>query len=211
MIYPVGWLNLGNTFGRDKPGALASRRWRKDSLDKLALKSIREFANEFWPTLPRQDKIDRQLDLSSWICTISRFNFTETKILTRPAQRDFPSGYMTTCSVTWRGQVTKRSVKTQRSATIFSHSVPLTCLTTRGETLSLLTSKFSPLLTLPTLFFLWSEWKFSKTFSIYVIANFLLRLIEKTLRHLQSLSLPKFRLLCLPIPSSCHRSLNSVG
>ena len=76
------------------------------------------------------------------------------------------------CSITWSGHVTKRGINTQRSATICSCSLPLTCLITRGETLLLLSSKFSSLL------FLLYQFFFSFTAS------------ENTLRQFQIIFLP---------------------
>ena len=94
-----------------------------------------------------------------------------------------------TCSITWPGSEPKRDTKTQHSATIFNCSLPLTCLITRGETFLLLTSQTS-LLTLPIPPFLWSERKYSKTFSIYAFGQFQLHLIESILTHFRIMSLP---------------------
>ena len=122
-----------------------------------------------------------------------------------------------TCSITWPGHVTKQGKNTQRSATIFNCSLPLTCLITRGETLLLLTLNFSPLLTIPIPLFPWNRRTYFETISNYAFAKFQPHLIESIQRHYQIMfkqfqivSPTKFFLLCLPIPYSCQSSLNSV-
>ena len=69
---------------------------------------------------------------------------------------------------------------------------------------------FFSFLTISIPLFFWSERNYSKTFSIYVFAKFLLLLFETNLIHFQIVSLPKFPSLYIPSPYSCHWSLNSV-
>ena len=104
-----------------------------------------------------------------------------------------------TCSITWSGHVTKRGINTRRSVTIFSCSVPLTCLNTRGETLLLLILNFSSLLFL--------AYQFFSSFGAS----------ENILRHSQIVSLPNsnfisskifydiFKLCLYLIPIAPHR------
>ena len=81
--------------------------------------------------------------------------------------------------------MTKRGINTQHSATIFSFSLPLTWLITRGETLALLISIFSSLLILPIPFLPWSERNYSKTFSNYNFLKFYSHRIKNILIHLK--------------------------
>ena len=140
-------------------------------------------------------KIDGQHKSCGWNCTFSRVNFTETKILLRPAWRDFPIGCMTTCSVTWPGHVTKRGMNTQSSAKIFSGQLPVTCLFSRCETLIHFTSNWC--WKRSSFFFEWAKMLLfhicltSKVFkgffaSKIVLANIQLQLNEIIFRHLQN-------------------------
>ena len=111
----------------------------------------------------------------------------------------------TTCSLTWRGQVTKRSIDTQCLARNFSCSLPLTWLFTRGETLSLLTLNFFSLPVLPiileraklcedistlclSLNSIASYQKYSKTFPNCVVAKIQLHLSRNIVRHFEIVS-----------------------
>ena len=133
-------------------------------------------------------QLDWQLDLFGWNCTISGFNFVETKFLIRPALAGFPYWLHDDMF----DHVTKRGINTQRSAIKFSCSLSLSCLITRGENLSLQPSNFSSFLFLLYYFF------FSFAASDII------------LRYFQIVFLAKFPSLCKPNPYFCHWSLNSA-
>ena len=106
MSNPICWWNLRNLFDQNIQKALTSRKWGIDKLDKVGEELKEKFVNKQRPSLRRQNKNDGQLILFNWNCTISGFNFTETKFILRPAYRDSTIGCMTACLITWRGHVT---------------------------------------------------------------------------------------------------------
>ena len=83
------------------------------------------YKKKYCQTLRRQDSTEWQLKLRSWNCTISRFNFTEIKILFRPPQPDSPIGCMTNMldHVTWSCD------QTRYKQPVLSHNFQLLAVT----------------------------------------------------------------------------------
>ena len=106
MTNPICWCNLRNLFEQNIQRALAGRKWGIDKLDKMGEELKEKFVNKQHPSLRRRYKIDGQFILFNWNCTISGFNFMETRFILRPAYRDSTIGCTTTCLVTWGGHVT---------------------------------------------------------------------------------------------------------